>query len=263
LFAAFRHDPMRKRNEEGTMIEGWWDGGLSVLLLGLVIGMQHALEADHVAAVSSIAARQKSVRRIVAHGAVWGLGHTVTLMLVAGGAVLFGLAIHESVAGWLEALVGVMLVGLGAHVVVALARERIHFHRHGHTDGTAHFHAHSHKGEGAAHDPRRHDHGHPRGLPVRTLLVGMMHGMAGSAALLVLTAATVGSAPLGLGYIALFGIGSVLGMAALSAVIAVPLTWSARALTWANGTLQGAIGLATIVLGVMVIDESIPALVGG
>ena len=245
------------------MIEGWWDGGSGVLFLGLVIGMQHALEADHVAAVSSIAARQTSIRRIVAHGAVWGLGHTATLMLAAGGAVLFGWAIHDSLAEWLETLVGVMLIALGCHVVVALVRERVHFHRHGHGDGTVHIHAHSHKGEGAPHDPRRHDHKHPRGLPVRTLLVGMMHGMAGSAALLVLTAATVGSAPLGLGYIALFGIGSVLGMAALSAVIAVPLTWSARALTWANGGLQGVIGLATIVLGVVVIDESLGVLFGG
>ncbi len=245
------------------MIEGWWDGGPGVLLLGLVIGMQHALEADHVAAVSSIAARQTSVRRIVAHGAVWGLGHTVTLMVVAGGAVLFGLAVPDSLSGWLEVLVGVMLIGLGGHVVVVLARERIHFHRHGHGDGTAHYHAHSHKGDGAPHDPRRHDHTHPRGLPVRTLLVGMMHGMAGSAALLVLTAASVGSAPLGLGYILLFGIGSVLGMAALSAVIAVPLTWSARALTWANGGLQGVIGFATIVLGVVVVDESLGVLFGG
>ncbi len=253
------------------MIEGLGGGGLGVLLLGLVIGMQHALEADHVAAISSIAARQTSVRRIVAHGAVWGLGHTVTLMGVAGGAVVFGLAVHENLAGWLEALVGLMLIGLGGHVVVALVRERIHFHRHGHVDGTAHFHAHSHKGEGAPHDPRRHDHGHPRGLPggllgglpARTLLVGMMHGMAGSAALLVLTAATVDSAPLGLGYIFLFGIGSVLGMAALSAVIAVPLSWSARALTWASGGLQGAIGLATIILGAVVVDESLRVLAGG
>lgn len=245
------------------MIEGVWDGGFGILMLGLVIGMQHALEADHVAAVSSIAARQTSVRRIVAHGAVWGLGHTVTLMIVAGGAIAFGLAINEALAGWLELLVGVMLIGLGGHVVVALIRERIHFHRHRHGDGITHFHAHSHKGETVAHDPRRHDHGHPRGLPVRTLLVGMMHGMAGSAALMVLTATTVGSVPLGLGYIVLFGIGSTAGMAALSAVIAVPLTWSARALTWANSGLQSAIGVATIVLGLIVVNEHFSALIGG
>ena len=80
------------------MIEGWLGGGLGVLLLGLVIGVQHVFEADHVAALSSIAARESSVRRIVAHGAVWGLGHTVTLMIVAGGAVVFQLAISDTLA---------------------------------------------------------------------------------------------------------------------------------------------------------------------
>jgi len=238
------------------MFESLAGGGAGILLLGLLIGMQHALEADHVAAVSSIAARQKSVRSIVTHGAVWGVGHTVTLMLVAGSAIGLGLAIKESLASWLELLVGVMLVGLGANVVYLLIRERVHFHRHRHNDGTVHFHAHSHKGQAAPHDAEQHEHGHERKIPIRSLLVGMMHGMAGSAALIVLTATSVDSAPLGVGYVLLFGLGSVAGMAALSAVIAIPLTWSARALTWANGGLQGGIGTATIVLGVMVVMES-------
>lgn len=231
------------------------DGGFQILLLGLVIGMKHALEADHVAAVSSIAARRTSVRRIIAEGAVWGVGHTLTLMIVAGGAVVFGLAIGDALAERLELVVGVMLVGLGGHVIYALARDRIHFHRHRHPDGTTHVHAHSHKGEDAPHDAGRHHHRHPHGLPLRALLVGMMHGMAGSAALLVLSATTVSSVPLGLGYIVLFGLGSIFGMAALSALIAVPLTWSARALTWANTGLQAAIGSATVVLGCVIIGD--------
>jgi len=238
------------------MLEGLVDSGSGILLLGLVIGMQHALEADHVAAVSSIAARQKTMRSIVKHGAVWGIGHTLTLMLVAGGAIGLGLAIKDSMASWLELLVGVMLIGLGTNVVYLLIRERIHFHRHHHKDGTVHFHAHSHKGEEVRHDENKHDHEHENKIPVRSLLVGMMHGMAGSAALIVLTAASVNSAPLGMGYVVLFGLGSVAGMAALSAVIAVPLAWSAKALTWANRSIQGSIGTATIVLGVMVVMES-------
>jgi len=244
------------------MIEGMWNDGLGVLLLGMVIGMRHALEADHVAAVSSIAARETSVRRIVTHGAVWGLGHTVTLIAVTGGAIAFGLAITQALASWLELLVGVMMIGLGAHVIVTLVRERIHFHLHRHGDGTTHFHAHSHRGEDVPHNSCRHDHSHPRGLPVRTLLIGMMHGMAGSSALLVLTATTVGSVPLGLGYVVVFGVGSIAGMAALSAVIAVSLTWSARALTWANSGLQSAIGLATVILGIFIVDESLRGLIG-
>lgn len=244
------------------MIEVGWGGGFGVLLLGLVIGMQHVFEADHVAAVSSIAARESSVRRIVTHGAVWGLGHTATLMIVAGGAIFFQLAISDAMTVWLEFLVGLMLVGLGSHVAASLVRARVHIHLHRHADGSTHWHAHSHRGEDGPHDPHRHDHSHPRGLPVRTLLVGMMHGMAGSAALLILTAATVASAPLGMSYVLLFGVGSILGMIVLSAVIAVPLAWSARALTWANGVLQSTIAFATVMLGLFVVHESLRSLAG-
>lgn len=243
------------------MFEVLFDGGLGILVLGLFIGMQHALEADHVAAVSSIAAKQSSVRRIITHGAVWGVGHTLTLMLIAGGALLFGLVITDAVAGWLEFTVGLMLIGLGGNLVYTMIKERIHFHRHRHDDLT-HFHAHSHKGETAPHDPNLHDHAHPKGLPVRTLLVGMMHGMAGSAALMVLTATTVGSVPMGFAYIVLFGLGSVVGMAVLSAFIAVPLTWTAKALTWANRSIQGAVGVATVILGWFVIEENLMMLLG-
>ena len=244
------------------MIEGWWGGELGILLLGLAIGMQHALEADHVAAVSSIAARQSSVRRIVTLGAVWGLGHTVTLMAVAGGAVAFSATIGDSLAVSLELLVGLMLVGLGAHVVISLVRERVHFHRHRHGDGTTHWHAHSHRGEAQPHDPGRHEHEHRHRPLMRPLLVGIMHGMAGSAALLVLTATTVASVPLGLGYVLLFGLGSILGMAVLSVIIAVPLAWSAHALTWANGALRSGIGFATVALGVLIVGQSLRSLAG-
>ncbi|MBT3910116.1 MAG: urease accessory protein, partial [Rhodospirillaceae bacterium] len=188
----------------------------SVLFLGLMIGMQHALEADHIAAVASIAARETTLKRAVTHGAAWGLGHTLTLMAVAGGVVVLGTTIDAQIAAYLEAVVGVMLIGLGGHLLYRLWRDRIHFHVHRHTGGAAHFHAHSHKGEAQAHKKSSHDHTHPRRLPVRTVLVGMMHGLAGSAALLILTASTVDSPALGLIYIALFGIGSIAGMAALS-----------------------------------------------
>jgi len=230
----------------------------SILLLGLFIGMQHALEADHLAAVSAIAARQKTVRRIIAHGAVWGLGHTLTLMAVAGGAVVLGIAINPDLSAALETAVGVMLVGLGAHLIYRLVRDRIHFHIHKHGDVT-HFHAHAHAGETQDHARSDHDHEHPEGFPVHTLLVGLMHGLAGSAALLVLTASTVESAGLGFAYIVLFGLGSIAGMAALSMVIAVPLAYSARVLTWANRAVQGGVGAATMALRLFVIYENAAA----
>jgi hypothetical protein len=228
-----------------------------ILGLGFLLGMQHALEADHIAAVSSIAARRSNVADIVKHGLTWGLGHTLTLFVFAGAAILLGRAIPDSVAQPLETAVGVMLIGLGTHVLWRLRRDRVHFHQHGHGDGTVHFHAHSHAGETAPHARAAHAHDH--GFRWRTLLVGLMHGMAGSAALLVLTVTQASSPAAGLGYIALFGVGSMIGMGALSTVIAIPLVASARWLTWANRGLQAAVGLVTIAIGVMTVVETVLA----
>ena len=218
-----------------------------ILGLGFLLGMQHALEADHIAAVSSIAARRTEVGDIVKHGLTWGLGHTVTLLVFAAIAILLGHAIPEKFARPIEIGVGVMLVGLGAHVLWRLWRDRVHFHAHAHGDGTIHLHAHSHAGETISH--ARSSHAHAHGFRWRTLLVGLMHGMAGSAALLLLTASQASSAAAGLGYVALFGIGSMIGMGALSVVIAVPLVLSARWLSLANSGLQGAVGAITMMIG--------------
>src|SRR5215475_9322505 len=187
-----------------------------ILGLGFLLGMQHALEAAHIAAVSSIAARRSEVGDIVRHGLTWGLGHTLTLFAFAGAAIMLGHAIPATLSRPLETAVGVMLVGLGAHVLWRLWRDRVHFHRHRHDDGTVHLHAHSHAGEAVPHASAPHAHAH--GFRWRTLLVGLMHGMAGSAALLVLAVAQAPSAAMGLFYVALFGIGSMIGMSALSAV---------------------------------------------
>jgi ABC-type nickel/cobalt efflux system permease component RcnA len=133
----------------------------------------------------------------------------------------------------------------------------VHFHKHRHGDGTVHFHAHSHAGETTPHVRTAHAHEH--GFRWRTLLIGLMHGMAGSAALLVLTVSQASNPVVELGYVALFGIGSMIGMGALSMVIAVPLAVSARWLAWANRGLQGAVGLATIAIGVTTIVEKVLA----
>ena len=218
-----------------------------ILSLGFLLGMQHALEADHIAAVSSIAARRSEVFDIVKHGLTWGLGHTLTLFAFAGAAILLGHAIPETLTQPLETAVGVMLVALGAHVLWRMWRDRVHFHRHRHADGTVHFHAHSHRNVIVAHAQDPHTHAH--GFRWRTLLVGLMHGMAGSAALLVLAVSQAPSAAVGLAYVALFGTGSMVGMGALSAVIAVPIAVSARWLNLANHGLQGAVGLVTIAIG--------------
>lgn len=233
-----------------------------VLFLGFLLGLQHALEADHLAAVASLASRQTSLRRIVRHGWVWGLGHMLTLTAFAGVVLLSGEVVSPRLATWLELVVGFMLVALGLSVLYRLYRDRVHFHLHRHEGGKAHLHAHSHAGETGPHAQSDHHHRHDAHFPFRSLFVGMMHGMAGSAALVLLAAGALASPAEGFAYVVLFGLGSVAGMALLSAVIAVPLSASARLLTWANRGLQGAIGLGSAGLGVTIILESRSLLLG-
>ncbi|MGB5211339.1 MAG: urease accessory protein [Gammaproteobacteria bacterium] len=227
---------------------------LSLLLLGFLIGMRHAVETDHVAAVASLATRSKSMAETIRQGAAWGLGHTLTLFLFGSVVLILDAVIPERLAHYLELVVGVMLVGLGLDVLRRLLAERVHFHIHHHHGGEVHFHAHSHVGEGT-HDPKRHRHEHPHRFPIRALLVGLMHGMAGSAALILLTLQTVHSPWTGLLYIALFGVGSMIGMALLSVVIAIPLRASARGVTWLHNGLQAVVGVATIAVGSVLIYQ--------
>ena len=220
----------------------------SLLFLGFVIGMRHALEADHLAAVATLASRQRSLRQSLRHGAAWGIGHTLTLFLFGGMVLAMDSVIPQRVAEGLEMAVGAMLLLLGADVLRRVVRQRIHYHAHRHGAETPHFHAHSHAGEGQ-HAHSRHEHGHDHDFPLRALLIGLVHGMAGSAALILLTLETVDSVALGLAYIALFGLGSMVGMALLSAVISVPLRYSARRLTWLHNGLQLSIGGLTFGIG--------------
>ena len=223
----------------------------SVLVLGLLVGMRHALEADHVAAVATLTQRSRGLRSALRLGAAWGLGHTLTLF-VAGTIVLsLDGVMPEQIARIFEFAVAIMLVLLGADVLRRMIAARVHFHVHRHADGTVHFHAHSHAGE-ADRASSRHDHAHEHGLSGRALAVGLMHGLAGSAALILLTIGQIDSFFWALTYLAFFGAGSMIGMAALSVVIAAPLQQLARNLSWAHNALGAVIGLATIGLGAWV-----------
>lgn len=234
---------------------------ISFLVLGFLLGLRHALEADHLAAVATLATRSRGIGRTMLQGAAWGLGHALTLLGVGGACLLLGLEVPPRVAHLLEAGVGVMLVGLGIGVLRRLARRRIHVHVHRHDDGAVHLHAHGH-GAGEAHDPARHAHGHPHGhvpgasglhLPWRAIGVGMVHGLAGSAALLLLVASTLSSPGVGLLYILCFGLGAIAGMAALSAVLALPLRGTGKLLTRAHGTLEAIAGLSALGIGAWVL----------
>ena len=230
------------------------------MTLGFLIGLQHALEADHIAAVASLAAGKSGFRPIARHGAIWGLGHALTLGAFGGAVYALKLSLTDDLANGLELAVGIMLSGLGGHVIYKVVRDRIHFHIHRHRGGPAHFHAHSHAGDVQNHAQSAHYHFHPDRSWRRSLGVGMMHGLAGSAALVALTASTAPSAVSGLVFMIVFGLGSVIGMAAFSTVIAVPLTLTAKTLTWANRGLQTGAGLFALGFGASIIVEKAMAL---
>ena len=226
----------------------------SILLFGLLLGMKHATEADHLAAVATLATRQGSLTQTLRQGVAWGVGHTLTLMLFGGTVLGLGHAISPALEQALETAVGAMLVVLGAYVLRRLVRDRVHFHAHRHAAGSAHFHAHSHCGEGP-HETSKHRHRHADRWPIRALAIGVMHGLAGSAALVVLALQSMPSAALGLGYIALFGIGSIAGMALLSFAVAVPLRLSSAYLTRTHRAMTALVGLFSCALGIAMIVQ--------
>ena len=226
------------------------------MTLGFLIGVQHALEADHIAAVAALASGKTGFQPIARHGAIWGLGHALTLGAFGGAVYALKISLTGSLANGLEFAVGVMLAVLGGHVIYRVIRDRIHFHVHKHRGGHPHFHAHSHAGDIKNHAQSAHYHFHTDRSWRRSLSVGMMHGLAGSAALVALTASTAPSAASGLVFMALFGIGSVIGMAAFSAVIAVPLSLTAKTLTWANQGLQTGAGLFALGFGLSIMIET-------
>jgi fumarate reductase subunit D len=228
---------------------------LTLFSLSFVLGMRHALEADHAAAVASLALRNHSMSQTLKQGLAWGMGHTMTLLVFSSVVLLLGIVIPARFAQGLEFGVGLMLVGLGLDVMRRLRQEQMHVHLHQHPDRPPHVHVHSHKGE-ARLPPAPHEHSHPHGFPFRALLVGLMHGMAGSAALILLTLNATISPGQAVGYILVFGLGSTLGMGVLSVAMAIPLWYSAHSLTRIHRGLQTCVGIGTTFLGLAVIYQN-------
>jgi len=227
------------------------------LALGFLIGMQHALEADHLAAVSTMAVDGGASKRGLAlRGAVWGLGHTLTLFAICAAVILLGLTMTDRAAAVLEFAVGCMLVLLGADVFRKMRKKKIHFHVHDHGDGKVHLHAHSHQEAQTQHSKDRHQHRHPTGFPVRALLVGLVHGAAGSAGLLALAIAATKDAWTAVAYVLVFGIGSIFGMAALTAIAAWPLRAAEKHAVRAHGALSVCAGVLAVVIGLDVMVET-------
>lgn len=235
---------------------------LSAVLLGFVLGLQHATDADHLVAVGTILTRERRFRDGAVVGAFWGLGHMLTLTVA--GAALFGLgmALAGPVTSGLEFVVAAMLVTLGAlrlrdavRGYEAVAPEHlVADHAHGHVEA---LHSHPHVHGGRVH---QHPHVHPsrrllaalaagRGSRRRALLVGAVHGMAGSAALSLLVLTTLDSVWAAVGYLAVFGLGTIMGMTLFTAALAWPLTLACRA-DRARRVLALGAGVGSIAFGI-------------
>ncbi|MFN6962400.1 MAG: urease accessory protein [Pyrinomonadaceae bacterium] len=224
----------------------------AILAIGFVLGLQHATDADHLAAVSTIVSEKKGLLTSSLVGGLWGLGHTISLFAVGVLVVFLKLQISETVESRLEAAVGAMLVLLGANALRKLFRARqIHLHTHEH-DGHLHSHIHTHTKSDAADGP------HHRFSP-RSFVIGMIHGLAGSAALMLLVVPTIDSQAVALVYILIFGIGSIGGMMAMSFLIGLPFHFTAGRFDVLNRGIRLVAGLFSLGLGALMVYEKMLA----
>lgn len=211
--------------------------------LGFLSGFKHAFEPDHVVAVSTLLHEEPRLRRALWTGLAWGAGHTTTLVL--GVLLVGGLRIQVTPAhlGYFELPVAVMLLALGGWALYGVAARAITLRRYQHLEPAA-------QTLGVTHHPAgEHTHALPwKRTGWRGYAVGLVHGLAGTGALLLLVAATLPSTVASVGYALVFGVGSILGMAAVSVGIALPFL-AARSRPAFYDTLTGLSGALSIVLG--------------
>jgi cytochrome c biogenesis protein CcdA len=201
---------------------------IAVLVLGFFLGMRHATDPDHVVAITTIVGRKRTTRSALAVGALWGLGHTVTLLAVGGGIVLFGVVIPPKLGLSMEMSVAVMLIVLGAMNLSGALKS---IDRAAHAAG------------GQAPVPIEERHA------LRPLLIGVVHGLAGSAAVALLVLATIREAAWGVLYLALFGVGTVVGMMLLTTAMFMPIAFASRRFGSAPRILARATGVLSIAFG--------------
>lgn len=226
------------------------DPGMSataVLIAGFVIGLRHALDADHLAAVSAIVSDRKSIWSSSIVGGLWGVGHTISLFVVGLLVILLKVTISETVEGYLEAAVGLMLVLLGLNVLHKLfTAEKLHAHEHSH-NGHSHAHLHIHQ---AKEKPAAHHSFSPR-----SVIVGMVHGLAGSAGLMLLVLPTISSRAVAILFILIFGVGSIGGMIVMSFLMGLPLHFTAGRFITINKGIRFLAGAFSLVWGALLINE--------
>jgi len=245
------------------------EGTLSVIVLGLLLGVQHATDPDHVVAVATIVSRRSGFLSGALIGALWGVGHTVTVAVVGGAIILLNLTITPRMGLSLELAVAVMLVLLGSLRLARTWSGRDHVHPehlrspHDHSGGPA-FHSHAHTHDEVTHV---HPHLHPsrrllealRAVGVRQGLssvgVGLVHGLAGSAAVALLVLGTIKDPDWALAYLLVFGAGTIAGMMAITAAMTLPFKLTARRFVGLNRTLAVGTGAVSLGFGLFLIYQ--------
>lgn len=224
---------------------------LAILGFGFLVGLKHATDADHLAAVSTIISERKSLWSSAFIGGIWGLGHTISLFLAGVFVLLLDFQFSEQAGKILEFGVGVMLLVLGLNVLRRLLRGGyLHFHAHEHGE-RVHVHPHIH-GRREKDEPDTH---HGFSFSPRALIIGMIHGLAGSAGLMLVMIPTIESRAVGLLYILFFGVGSIGGMMLMSFLVSLPFHLTAARFNRFNYALQSLAGLFSIGLGLFIIYE--------
>lgn len=237
---------------------------LSFVLIGVVLGVRHATDADHIVAVTTMVTRERRLGAAIRIGVAWGLGHTATILATGAAIIVFRLAIPASLDGYAEGAVGAMLIGLGLWAILS----RPDSIRTGGTEMTVHSHPHSHDGDVTHSHPHVHEHDEAHlhrehrvagarmmapGSDLRAFAVGMVHGLAGSAALALAVLAAISRPLWGVIYLSVFGAGAMLGMAAITMVIAAPSMLAAGRFARANNYLRLGSGAASIALGLVML----------
>lgn len=211
------------------------NGSFAILSLAFGLGMLHALDADHIMAVSGLAARRPSLRGSLRFCVRWAIGHGLVLLLIGGAVLLLGMAIPETLSSLAELLVGIVLITIGAWVLWDLIKQRthLHFHAHDHLPQHAHWHSHgkkqAHNDAAHRHELHRHEHS--------AVLVGLLHGTAGSAPFLaLLPMSAMNHSPWhGMLYLFLFCGGVLLSMFIFGGLLGSTFHWLTR---WGNRSVQ-------------------------
>lgn len=217
------------------------DMALSLTLVAaFLLGLEHALEPDHVVAVSTIVTQSEGVAKALLTGSLWGFGHTMTLLVAGILAILLKVRFPPVISLLFELSVGLMLVLLGIWALRNVKRMKLHFHVHSH-NGKTHAHLHSHKVS------ETHDHAH---LPFS---VGVFHGLAGSGTLLLLVMSTMADVTQGFLFMAAFGGGLIVAMSIISSALSLPLALSGKMSGITRSVSATGAALLSIALGIFVV----------